>query len=143
MAIRCEVETVVDDRKPKSIPGICQPCSSINGWYFCRRHYYWHAVLAPSARQYVNIVNDDRKSGDIQGQWLAPTSSATTVALQAMFMSIMGSVSSSRSRRQGMWDLQCQPGPGHGIICKRICCSRFHARGNAPINSQDVCIDGY
>ena len=61
----------------------------------------------------------------------------------SVFTSIMGSVSSSRSRPQGMWDLQCQPAPGHGIICKRICCTRFHARGKAPINSQDVCIDGY
>ena len=29
------------------------------------------------------------------------------------------------------------------IICKRICFSRYHARGNAPINSQDGCVDGY
>jgi len=101
------------------------------------------AARALSVRQYVNIVNDDRKSGDTQGQWLAPTSSAAIVAMQVMFMSIMGSVSSSRSRRQGKWDLQCQPGPGHGIICKRICCSRFHTRGKAPTNSRDSCIDGY
>ena len=60
-----------------------------------------------------------------------------------MYNSIIGSVSSSRSRRQGRWDLQCQPAPGHGIICKRICCTRFHTRGKAPMNSRDSRIDGY
>ena len=89
------------------------------------------------------ICQRRQKCGVSQGQCLAPTSSATTVAMQTLFMSIMGSVSSSRSRPQGMWDLQCQPGPGHGIICKRICCSRFHTRGKAPTNSRDSCIDGY
>ena len=66
----------------QDIPGLCQPCSSIDGLKFYRRHYYWHAVSALSVRQYVNIVNDDRKSGDTQGQWLPPTSSAITVAMQ-------------------------------------------------------------
>ena len=84
-----------------------------------------------------------QESGVSQGQCLAPTSSATTVAMQALFMSIMGSVSSSSSRRPSRWDLQCQPGPGHTIICKRICCSRVHARAKAPIHSQDMFIDVY
>ena len=40
------------------------------------------------------------------------------------------------STTTGIWSFQ--PGPGHTIICKRICCSRFHARGKTPIHSRDI-----
>ena len=154
-----------------------------------RRHYCWHAALALTVRQYVDIVNDRscsactvtrddplvdpnlaacaagdsaaRRSamptatdaspaacaaGDSAARCSAmPTATEHSRVSQASANHVLRSTArilstTTLSTTTGIWSFQ--PGPGHTIICKRICCSRVHARGKAPINSQDVCSYG-